>query len=978
MTSSHTPTEPNSDSNQQRINPVDEDESTASQEIVMPLANLSGRTLSHFQLYEQLGAGAMSSVYRATDQRDDRSVALKVLLPGADGVARSRFRQEADTALQLDHPHIIRSFEIGETEPEGFAFIAMELVDGSSLADLLEQHRQISIVDSCLILEQVARGLDYAHRRGIVHRDVKPSNILLQQADDDDENAIHLSMLAHPVVPLLSDFGIARALDAPELTTIGRTVGTPSYMAPEQCSGSHEIDGRADTYALGTVFYRCLVGRPPFVGSTTQVLYAHVYNPLTIPDEVLVNLPMPIIDILRRSLAKNPRQRYATAAGMAIDMARITGGIQQPPPQGPVDLDEITATMTALPTADRTQSSSTVLIPARVAEEANAADGQLSQGTASRGRRSSETVQKRASREMNRLAAGIGLAAVALLLVFTIAAVRFLVQGAEPFTALFAGLDAEPTVAAIGDSGDEGDVLDQAEDVTSAGEEPRGEVEEEPAKAQETPTPVPTPVFDAPTVWKAAEAFYIDRDWPHTLEQLVALFRTNSDFNQQLAEYEGPEMQLAIDLLLSQPEHPFWQENADLYDHATVEGMLFETLIGLAADANASRQAAMAANHLSQAEMLRPDDEGIRTLAQATNAVVNATAITAPQARDSLHIAYVDYATAMEQRGDMCRAAEHLFAAQNLQVNHALNTTLSRYQDSCANDTIVIEAEPALAQLSGWLLYSAEGEDEDQIFITRVGSDGSSAVVLNGATLPSLSPDGSRLAYFSTNDDRPGLFALDVGESFPAALPDADRTGLRLTNFFEDGGEAPLAWASDNDRIAFGSLRESDRLSRVYAGWSGDQKSSRDISAGADPAWRPGQETIVHNGVDRTANQPGLWLRGSDGVELGRLTLVKEDLRPTWSPDGDQVVFTSSGRDGNWEIYRLDFNEMSVQRLTNNPSIDVAPTVSPDGEHVAFFSNRDGAWAIWVTRIDGGRVWRLAGIAGTISDWRAHSIQWVE
>ncbi len=203
--------------------------------------------------------------------------------------------------------------------------------------------------------------MDYAHGRGIVHRDVKPSNILLRTAEDGVPGSVQLSVLGYPVVPILSDFGIARALDAPELTSMGRTVGTPSYMAPEQCSGSHEIDGRADIYALGTVFYRCLVGRPPYVGTTTQVLYAHVYSPLTIPDEVLVNLPMPIIDILRRSLMKDPAGRYATALAMAIDMARITGNIEFQMSADDVNMSEVTATMTALPATERTTSTSSTV-----------------------------------------------------------------------------------------------------------------------------------------------------------------------------------------------------------------------------------------------------------------------------------------------------------------------------------------------------------------------------------------------------------------------------------------------------------------------------------------------------------------------------------------------------------------------------------------------------------------------------------------
>jgi serine/threonine protein kinase len=152
---------------------------------------------------------------------------------------------------------------------------------------------------------------------------VKPSNILLKRAAPDAEHSVIVGSLPFPVIPLLSDFGIARVMDAPELTNAGRTIGTPAFMAPEQCAGSAEIDGRADVYALGAVLYRCLVGRPPYSGTTTQILHAHVYDPLLIPDDVAAALPPQAVRVMARAMMKEPSQRYERVDLMARELHSV-------------------------------------------------------------------------------------------------------------------------------------------------------------------------------------------------------------------------------------------------------------------------------------------------------------------------------------------------------------------------------------------------------------------------------------------------------------------------------------------------------------------------------------------------------------------------------------------------------------------------------------------------------------------------------
>ncbi|MEZ4734692.1 MAG: protein kinase [Caldilineaceae bacterium] len=283
--------------------------------------DLTGRDIGRYHIQKRLGRGGLTTVYQAYDMVDDFPVALKILLNGADEKVYNRFRYEAQTAAKLQHPHIVRTLRVGVATNSDTAYIAMELVEGEDLAALLANRRRLSAEEGCLLLAPIAEALAYAHQRGVIHRDVKPSNILLRTVRAGTPNSIILDTLDYPLVPLLSDFGIARALDVPELTHSGRTVGTPAFMAPEQCLGRRNIDHRADLYALGAVFYRCITGRQPFVGSTVQILHAHVYDQVTIEEETLRQLSQIHIQLLQHTLAKDPEDRYQTAAEVAADLA---------------------------------------------------------------------------------------------------------------------------------------------------------------------------------------------------------------------------------------------------------------------------------------------------------------------------------------------------------------------------------------------------------------------------------------------------------------------------------------------------------------------------------------------------------------------------------------------------------------------------------------------------------------------------------
>ncbi|MCC7002934.1 MAG: serine/threonine protein kinase [Gemmatimonadaceae bacterium] len=253
-----------------------------------------------FETIRLLGAGGMGAVWLVRDRFLDRLVALKVLLADhADSEQRERFLREARTSARLEHPHIIDVYRADETD--GVVWFTMRFIDGESLGDRLRERGALPASDVLRVLREVAWGLAYAHARGVVHRDIKPDNILL---DRESGRAV------------LTDFGIARDASASALTQVGNVLGSVHYMSPEQASGE-ELDGRSDLYALGCVAYHALAGVPPFDGSAQSVLVAHVTKPLPPLAAAAPQLAASVVAVVERCLAKDPNERYASADELA-------------------------------------------------------------------------------------------------------------------------------------------------------------------------------------------------------------------------------------------------------------------------------------------------------------------------------------------------------------------------------------------------------------------------------------------------------------------------------------------------------------------------------------------------------------------------------------------------------------------------------------------------------------------------------------
>ncbi|HEX8942800.1 MAG TPA: protein kinase [Gemmatimonadaceae bacterium] len=277
---------------------------------------------NEYLIENEVGRGGMAVVYRATDLRLHRTVAIKVLPPDVafNSDVRVRFIREAQTAAQLSHPNIVPIYAVDEKDNGSIVFFVMAYVDGESLGARLKREGAWPIEQTVRVLRDVADALAYAHARGVVHRDIKPDNILIERATGR---------------PMVTDFGIARAAAGDSrLTVTGVAVGTPAYMSPEQALGERELDGRSDLYSLAVVGYHMLTGETPFKASNTPaMLVKHVSERPRPVRERRPEVPAYLAVAIDRALAKRPEDRWSDAAEFrdALDAAKASSRYRPPP-----------------------------------------------------------------------------------------------------------------------------------------------------------------------------------------------------------------------------------------------------------------------------------------------------------------------------------------------------------------------------------------------------------------------------------------------------------------------------------------------------------------------------------------------------------------------------------------------------------------------------------------------------------------------
>jgi predicted Ser/Thr protein kinase len=304
-------------------------------QIIRPVDLLAHATTGEYEILNELGRGGMAAVYLARELALDRKVAIKLILPSiVDGPeAVERFKREARTAASLSHPSVIPIYAVKESDHA--LFFVMKYVHGRTLSSILRSAGPLPVSLARNVVTSVAMALDYAHRNGVIHRDIKPGNIMV-----DVEGHV-----------MVTDFGIAKVADARGLTTTGRTIGTPAYMSPEACAGQ-EVNGASDQYALGVVAYEMLAGRNPFMAeNSVGIMYAHVHEDPQSLGELRPDCPPEVASAVMRMISKDPAARFPSLKEVALVF------------QGSQVTDEMAVASLGALAASRGQSDSAIPTP---------------------------------------------------------------------------------------------------------------------------------------------------------------------------------------------------------------------------------------------------------------------------------------------------------------------------------------------------------------------------------------------------------------------------------------------------------------------------------------------------------------------------------------------------------------------------------------------------------------------------------------
>ena len=902
---------------------------------------LTGIRLGGYLLIRRLGRGGMATVYLARDEKLQREVAVKVLhgIDAADETFQARFQQEALATARLEHPNIVTIYDYGR---EGdYTYMVMEYCPNGSLHEVLlkasQQGRMLEQEYIVSVVSQVAQALDFAHRHGIIHRDVKPSNILF----------------ARDGRPVLADLGVAKAFSGPKLTRTLAAIGTPEYMSPEQGRGE-EIDHRSDLYSLGVVLYELLSGHPPFTATTPWgIIKQHISEELPPIRQRNPAVPPGLAAVVAKAMAKAPSDRYQSGQELANALrAQVAPAIPPAPPPP----------YTPSPAPRRRSSGLMVVIIAL----ALALAGVLAVAAMMLvpGLQFGPFVSKQQGIVVTVVAAAtpapLATATPAPPTATAMAPATVEVVAALNDTAT-ATLPAITATAPLATATEVATATQTTTPVPTATPQPA-------AKPLLTDTPKPKPTLKPQTQPVATQPgtvvdFENFGDWRRGNEPYGTLTQTSErvsagNFAGKLA-YDIPAVdnnyvvfrRVPAATIPGQPGSLTMQVYGDGSGHylkAWIQdsaGEVRQFTFGRVVHAGQWQPMTLALDATAdwpQGHISGPDNGKLDYPIKLYGLVLDAIA--------DKPVSGVLYLDALETGGE------------------GVSTATAGGESARATPTPAAGAQqpPPAAALHGHIVYVA-GSDANARVVAVDAATGSAADVANNAAQPDVRSDG-RVVYNGVGGGREDLFTVNLDGS----------QGRMISMHSEDS--YPY-WSPSGASVVFHSSLQGDGTDRIYIQWDANtaqeasilQITGQDI-LGQYPTWLPNWR-IAYSGCDYWdggGSRCGIWTMESNGSGNPiQLTQRKDDR--TGDAYGNTLLYSSQAS-GNWDIYGIPASGGEARNLTNSPSQDVNPTFSPDGNSIAFLSDREGRWSIWVMGADGSNPRRLIDVPA--SSWDRERLAW--
>jgi hypothetical protein len=882
------------------------------------------RSIGRYEIKSELGRGGMATVYLGWDPRFRREVAVKVLPREFlhDPQFRARFEREAQTIAMLDHPAIVPVHDFGDED--GLPYLVMRLMTGGSLAARLKQG-PLSIAEASRILKRLAPALDEAHSRGVIHRDLKPGNILFDQRDD----------------PYLSDFGIVKLTEATASFTGSALIGTPAYMSPEQVRGEARIDGRSDIYALGVILFEMLTGKQPYEATTPiGVAFKHVTDPVPRVLDFNPSLSLDTQAVIERAMSKAPEDRFQTAGAMAAALAAVASREAALPRTveaeviPPATTEHIRETVAAEPEPETREAAPAppaisevvaappepILAPVVAPQAPDQIGGEAAPPTEPP-TAPAATLPTVAALPAKRARRGLWVAAGIAGLVIAVGG------GALIFSNNAAAPARQTSTATTSATSATAQALAEIEQPTAT-PTPRSPTATVPSPTPTvtlTPTPGPTDTPRPTATLKPIAAF--------AEPILAAIANRTPDFQDDFSTRAGgwTKGDWCADWRLK------YVDGEMVVSDCHVEREMWYTDFVVEMDARFLPGS--------------PSDSEWRFHYRRDRPGGGAPYFIDIEYRGDVEIGI----QGIDSTWEYTRLQDAARPGANVN-NHVLVIVKDRAVALFVNDLPVYYGALPIVWKNGGMEWSfGDTVAFDNFKVWDISDLPLTATVTPIPSTPTPTPRTATATVPSTSAQRiVRVYQDNSTGNYEIYAEYADGSKANLTN-----NPAHDMWphlSPDGKQIAFTSNREGNwEVYAMNSDGSGvtNLTNNRASDQTEQEAWSPNGARIVF--ISARDGNPEIYVMNADGSGQTRLTNSPNwDNEVAWSPDGGRIAFVSR-RDGNEEIYVMNADGSAQTRLTNYSGRDGEPTWLPDGR-IKFSSQRSGSWEEWVMDADGSNV----------------------